>query len=55
MYEYVLRQHTSVTDDTELTHLKLMTRGIVYHIHSSWRVIYEYAIKVLVHLMSWKS
>ena len=51
MYEYVIRQHTSVTDDTELTHVKLMTRGIVYHTYSSWRVIYENAIKVLIYLM----
>ena len=46
MYLYVLRQHTSVTDDTEFAHVKLMTRGTVYHTFSSWRVIYEYALKV---------
>ena len=49
---YILRQPTSVTDDTVLAHVKLMTSGIVNHTYSSWRVIYEYAMKVLIHLMN---
>ena len=43
LINYVLRQHTSIATDIELTIVKLTTGGIFYHIdtYPSWQVIYE--------------